>query len=119
MIMICAFQPISRTHFTYPFDEKTLKTPSARLVKVLNYIISELQWCLKAEESVEDVTSHLSNMSLIVAGGAINESELIHKSLLMLNSSQNNFNIENETNDENIHFICNQLINKLLIIKSV
>jgi hypothetical protein len=66
------------THFTYSFDEKTLKTPSARLVKVLNYILSELQWCLKAEESVEDVTSHLSNMSLIVAGGAINKSELIH-----------------------------------------
>jgi hypothetical protein len=37
----------------------------------------------------------------------------------MLNSSQNNFNIENETNDENIHIIYNQLINKLLIIKSV
>jgi hypothetical protein len=100
-------------------NEKESKTQSKLLVKVLEYIVGELQHCLKINAFISNGKPRLSNMNLLLAGGDINTSQRLENALCMLNSNQNNFNIKNETDDEEINFIYNELINKVWIVKPV
>jgi len=93
------------SHYSFSINEKELKTQSELLVKILEYILAEFQHCLDIDEFKSNGKSRLSNINLLIADGDINTSKPIENALCMLNSDQNNFNIKNETADEDIHFI--------------
>ncbi len=106
------------SHYTFTINEEKFKTESSFLIEILYFIAAELQHSLDFTEFQYDGKPRLSNIRLLIAGGDVDTSQRIEHVLHLLNKGQD-FNIKNETDDEDLHFLYDQLINNIWIIKPV
>ncbi|CAF1129603.1 unnamed protein product [Rotaria sordida] len=106
------------SHYTFPSDDAGL-SQSKTIIQILDFLLGELDFCFNIDTPPYQGVSSLSNIHLLVAGGDPEESRNIQNSLCLLNSDDNDFNIENECNDKDVCLLYNKLINKVVIIKSV
>lgn len=106
------------SHFSYSFDVAALHGEEI-LVKLLDFLVAELEFCLGINKFALQGVPFIQNMSLVVAGGVEKESNLIQSSLSTLNNI-NDFDIRQACdNDADICFLYYLLLNKVIIIKSV
>ncbi|CAF4960130.1 unnamed protein product, partial [Rotaria sp. Silwood1] len=112
------FQQCILSHYTFPISEKDL-TEVQLLVKILEYILAEIQHVLHAPSFKFNGTPVLSQVFLLVAGGDPEEAKNIHKSLCLLNVNENNFDMKSATSDEDVCWLYHELFNKVIILKSV
>ncbi|CAF3517647.1 unnamed protein product [Rotaria sp. Silwood1] len=99
------FQQCILSHYTFPISEKDL-TEVQLLVKILEYILAEIQHVLHAPSFKFNGTPVLSQVFLLVAGGDPEEAKNIHKSLCLLNVNENNFDMKSATSDEDVCCPC-------------
>jgi hypothetical protein len=106
------------SHYSFSINEEKFKTDSSFLIEILYFIAAELQHSLGFTKFQYDGKPRLSNIRLLIAGGDVDTSQRIEHVLHLLNKGQD-FNIKNETDDEDLHFLYDQLINNIWIIKPV
>ncbi|CAF2978624.1 unnamed protein product [Rotaria sp. Silwood2] len=107
------------SHYSFSINDEKL-SPSELLIKILEYLVTELRYAFQIPALIsEKGQSYFSNVVVLIAGGDPKECKNMHNALCMLNSNDNNFNIENECEDNEVRFLYYKLKKRIIIIKSV
>jgi hypothetical protein len=85
------------------------------LIKILQLISAELYYSSSINLFLNNDTRRLSNLYLLVAGGDPHASKYIHDSLSLLNSNSNDFYIKTVCTDADVHYLYDNLKNRVTI----
>ncbi|CAF1489768.1 unnamed protein product [Rotaria sordida] len=104
-------------HYTYPKDEKGL-SPDKVLALLMKQFVSTIKdnLYLRISEQIYSSATTVSNLRLLVVGGDPKESRRIRHTLSSLNA--NSFKLKAILNDPEHLYLAEQLINKIILLKS-
>jgi hypothetical protein len=99
-------------------DDNEADCPEALLVFLLTKLSDNVKECLRIS-SLSKNENTISNLTLLICGGAKQENELTRESFSLLNKNYNINLIQKSTNDRDVIHVAKELLNSIIVIRPI